>query len=79
MSKQSYRMTDEELSEIKSISRDSTPVMKFGSYISGTDKFERANDFWKKLGDKYGFIWDTSEGLGRDPQNFIATPKPVEP
>lgn len=73
--KQQFEMTQEEFEEIKAIAQDRTPVMKFGDYISGMDKQERANGFWKKLGDKYGFVWDTAEGGGSDPKKFTATTK----
>lgn len=70
-----FKMTEEELEKMKSISQDNTPVMKFGSYWSGMDKFERANVFWKELGEKYGFIWDSAEASpGKDYYHFLATP-----
>lgn len=55
-----YEMTDEELEKMKSISQDNTPVMKFGDHWTGMDKQERANTFWKELGAKYGFVWDSA-------------------
>jgi hypothetical protein len=75
MSKKQFEMTQDEFEEIKSIAQDSTPVMKFGDYWSGMDKYERANAFWKILADKYGFVWDSAEGAGDDPKQFLATPK----
>jgi len=72
--KTAFEMTQEGFEAIKAIAQDDTPVMKFGDYISGMDKFERANDFWKRLADKYGFVWDTAEGNGSDPKKFLATP-----
>lgn len=75
MSKESFEMTQEEFEEVKAIAQDRTPVMKFGNYWSGVDKQERANAFWKMLGDKYGFVWDSAEGNGSDPKQFLATPK----
>jgi hypothetical protein len=77
--KKSFEMTQEELDEIKTIAmRPSIPVMKFGDYISGGDRQEDANEVWKKLGNKYGFVWDTAEGNGSDPKKFLATPKPEQ-
>ena len=74
--KQEFEMTSEEFDEILSISQDTTPVMKFGNYWSGMDKYERANAFWKILAAKYGFIWDTGESIpGRPATFFKATPK----
>jgi hypothetical protein len=73
--KKEFELTEDEFNEIKSIAQDSTPVMKFGDYWSGMDKQERANEFWKILGKKYGFIWDSAEGIsGKGPTHFKATP-----
>jgi hypothetical protein len=50
--------------------------MKFGNYWSGMDKQDRANAFWKLLGDKHGFVWDSAEGIpGKDVKHFQAEPK----
>ena len=74
--KQPFEMTQDEFDEIKSIAQDTTPVMKFGDYWSGCDKQERANRFWKILADKYGFVWDSAEGIpGKGPTHFAARPK----
>lgn len=59
--KRAFQMTDEELKDMIAISQDKTPVMKIGDYWSGMDKQERANQFWKTLAKKYGFVWDTVE------------------
>ncbi len=76
--KQEYQLTEDEFNELKSIAQDSTPVMKFGDYWSGMDKQDRANAFWKLLGDRHGFIWDSAEGVpGKDIRIFQATPKPT--
>lgn len=73
--KQEYQLSEDEFNEIKSISQDSTPVMKFGDYWSGMDKQERANAFWKLLGEKHGFVWDSAEGVsGKGEKFFKATP-----
>lgn len=78
MTKKQFEMDQDEFDEIMSISRDSTPVMKFGDYWSGMDKFERANAFWKILADKYGFEWDSAADAGTgNSKQFIATPKTV--
>jgi hypothetical protein len=73
--KQEYEMTEDEFNEIKSIAQDTTPVMKFGDYWSGMDKQERANAFWKILAAKYGFVWDSAEGIpGKASTFFRAMP-----
>lgn len=74
-------MTNEELEKMKTISQDNTPVMKFGSYWSGMSKFERANEFWKELGQKYGFEWSSVGPIPgeSDITKFQATPKETPP
>lgn len=73
--KKQYQLSDDEFAEIKSIAQDSTPVMKFGDYWSGMDKQDRANAFWKLLGEKHGFVWDSAEGVpGKAITVFQATP-----
>lgn len=71
-----YEMTDEELEKMKSISQENMPVMKFGDYWSGLDRQERANQFWKELGSKYGFVWDSADGIHGETniKKFQATP-----
>lgn len=76
--KQPFQMTEEEFEQMKSISQRRSPVMKFGDYISGMDTQERANDFWKALASKYGFVWDSAEGNGSDPKTFLAIPQQVK-
>lgn len=73
-----YQLTEDEFNEIKSIAKDSTPVMKFGDYWSGMDKQDRANAFWKLLGEKYGFVWDSAAPApDKSPDYFLANPLPV--
>lgn len=73
--KQEYELTEDEFSEIKAIAQNSTPVMKFGDYWSGMDKQERANAFWKLLGDKHGFAWESASPIPGKPATwFYATP-----
>lgn len=67
-----YELTDEEFSIIHDIATDNTPVIKVGVWL-GMDKQERANDFWKELGAKYGFVWDSAQGVqGKGPKFFTA-------
>lgn len=75
--KQEFQMTQEEFERIKTIAqRPSIPVMKFGDYWSGNEKQESANDFWKELANKYGFVWDSAEPIsGKDHTWFSATKK----
>ncbi len=78
--KQEFEMTSEEFERIKAIAQaPSIPVMKIGDYFSGNEKQDSANNFWKDLGKKYGFVWDSAEGIsGKGPQFFRAMPLSVE-
>lgn len=74
--KKEYKLSDDEFAEIKAISQEREPVMKFGNYWSGNGPKERANSFWKLLGDTHGFVWDSAEPItGKDMTYFKATPK----
>jgi hypothetical protein len=70
-----FEMTIEERDEMYEIAKP-VPVMKIGNYWSGMDTQERANDFWKRLGSKYGFVWDTVKPSGSDHRKFTAEPTP---
>lgn len=72
-----YEMTAEEFERIKAIAQEpAIPVMKIGNYWSGNEKQDRANAFWQELGNKYGFEWDSAEGVpGKDPTFFTAKEK----
>lgn len=73
--KTEYELTEGEFAEIKSIAQRSTPVMKFGDYWSGMDQQDRANAFWKLLGEKHGFVWDSATPIpGKAVTFFYATP-----
>lgn len=75
--KKEFEMTEQEFERIKAIAqRPSIPVMKIGDYWSGNEKQEDANTVWKELGSKYGFEWDSAEGVpGKGPTFFKAIPK----
>lgn len=73
--KEIYELTEDEFAEIKSIAQASIPVMKFGDYWSGMDKQDRANAFWKLLGEKHGFVWDSASQIpGKEATFFYAIP-----
>lgn len=80
--KKEFEMTTEELDQMKAIAQStSTPVLKIGNVITGGEKQETANDLWKRLGEKYGFVWDTAEPIsGKGYQFFkaVAKPNPLE-
>lgn len=74
-----YMLTQDEFAEVVAIAQDRTPVFKFGNYWHGTDKQHRANQFWKLLGAKYGFVWDSAKANGSNPRSFTAEALPIAP
>jgi hypothetical protein len=75
--KEQFEMTDDELKEMHAIATQ--PVM----YLSGgTPMYDiqgDANRFWQKLGDKYGFIWDSAEGAGTGNHKQFMAYKTTQP
>ncbi len=69
-----FRMSDEDHAKIIAIARDPSPVM----YLSGgremfSSKQARANDVWKEMAIRLGFVWDTAESAGTgDAKEFTA-------
>ncbi len=80
--KKEFEMSQDELNQMIGISQGkSMPVLMIGSVITGGEKQESANDFWKALGEKYGFVWDTAEPISGKGYTFfkaIAKPNPME-
>lgn len=73
MSKKEYQMTDDEFNRLREIAQ--TPVMLLSGGAPMFDHQEQANQVWKEMGDKYGFVWDTGESiLGKPITFFKATP-----
>jgi hypothetical protein len=73
--KQEFEMLQSEMDDIIAINKNMPPVMKFGDYWSGMDLAERINEYWKVLGDKYGFEYLSVEGSAKGHLFFLATPK----
>lgn len=70
-----YQLTPEEFSEIKEIASRREPVMKIGNTWTGNGPQEAANEFWKRMAHKYGFVWDSASGAsGKSSDFFTATP-----
>lgn len=74
--KKQFEMNDEEFNELMEIAKNPSPYM-LGS--GGVELFEstqdRANRVWEKLGEKYGFKWDTGESARTGNQKqFLAEP-----
>lgn len=74
MSKQEFKMTKEELQAIYDISRNQMPVMFIGVWTGLESKQEQANLLWKRMSDKYGFVWDSAEASSKGSIFFLATP-----
>ena len=66
-----YELTEEELESVLEASKP-VPVM----YLSGGQPMFRtpqqnANSAWRKLAEKYGFVWDTVEPITGKEQRFV--------
>ena len=74
--KQEFEMTQAEMDNIIAINKRRMPVMMIGDVQCGNEVIQGINDYWKELGDKYGFKWDTVEGSAKGKLFFLAEPKP---
>jgi len=70
-----FEMLQQEMDDIIAINKNMPPVMTFGGYTTGLDLHERVNNYWKGLGDKYGFKWQTVEPSDNGKLKFYAEPK----
>lgn len=69
-----FKLTDEELKNLKDACKP-VPYMIIGGCPPPSAQ-ENANDAWKRLGNKYGFIWDTVRPIaGKDVSYFNAEVK----
>ena len=64
-----FYLTDEELEQMKVPS--SVPYMVFGGHEPRSPR-EMANDKWRELGRKLGFIWDTVQPSSKGENYFTA-------
>lgn len=77
--KQEFEMQQSEMDEILRINKEvhNLPLMMMGEFsTSRQEKAEAINQYWRTLGEKYGFEWDTAEGSSKGTLFFLATPKP---
>ncbi len=75
--KQEFKMTQAEMDNILRINKEvhNMPLMMIGDYTtSGQEKTVAINDYWKQLGEQYGFIWNTVESSSKGELFFLATP-----
>ena len=79
--KQEFEMEQSEMDEILRINKEvkSMSVMMIGSCQTGGEKREAVNAYWKTLGRKYNFDWETVEGSAKGKLFFLATPIPPPP
>lgn len=76
--KQEFEMQQEEMDKIISINKaTSNTVMMIGGVDMSSNLTEAINSYWKILGDKYGFKWNTVEGSAKGKLFFLAEPKPI--
>lgn len=76
MANQEFEMTPEEMDEILRINKEGgDPVMFLsGGVPLGRSLREKINDYWKSLGEKYGFDYLTVKGPGKTNLHFYAKP-----
>jgi len=67
-----FEMTEEELNELLEACKPVPYMLVTG----GREMFEspqaKANRVWKRLGEKYGFIWDSCKPCGKGQRIFTA-------
>lgn len=74
-----FELSQEDLDSLLDVGKP-TPVMYLsgGQLIGGTPQ-ENANSAWRRMGEKYGFVWDTAQPIDGKSQRFItAEAEPVE-
>jgi hypothetical protein len=69
-----YRMTDEELEELKKASRP-VPYLIMGGMPPPSPR-ENAMRVWRKIAQRVGCVVDTIAPRGGDPHDFSATANP---
>lgn len=70
--KRSYKMTDEQLTRLRSAAQGRSIYGQGGTPLFGDDD-EPINNAWRELGEEMGFRWDTVRPDGK-PQYFLAVP-----
>jgi hypothetical protein len=76
--KQEFEMQQSEMDFILDINKhNSNTVMMIGGVDFSHNLTDAINAYWRELGDKYGFKWDTVEGSARGKLFFLAEPKPI--
>jgi hypothetical protein len=78
--KQEFEMTQEEMDNIIAINKGGGDPIMFlsGGIPMGSSLQEKINQYWKILGNKYGFKPMTVEGSSKGKLFFIAEPVPIE-
>lgn len=72
---QEFKMEQEEMDSIIFINKKtSSPVMMIGGVDMSNNLTEAINSYWKMLGSKYGFKWNTVKGSSRGKLFFFAEP-----
>jgi len=76
--KQEFEMQQSEMDFILDINKhNSNTVMMIGGVDFSHNLTEAINAYWKELGDKYGFVWDSVEGSSKGKLFFLAIAKPI--
>ena len=73
--KKEFKLNEKQLKKLLDAMKP-TPVMKIGSYVSGLDRQERANNAWEELGEELGFDYMTVKpASGKGMEYFTAETK----
>jgi len=76
--KQEFEMQQSEMDEIIRINKSSSnTVMMVGGVDFSNNLTEAINAYWKILGNKYGFEWNSVEGSSKGKLFFLAESKPI--
>jgi len=76
--KQEFEMHQSEMDKIIHINKSaSNTVMMVGGVDFSNNLTEAINAYWKILGNKYGFEWNSVEGSSKGELFFLAESKPI--
>ena len=70
--RKTFKMTEEEVNALKEASKPTPAMWLSGGQPMFDSPQENANRFWKALGEKYGFVWDSAGPSDEGPEYFTA-------
>lgn len=66
-----YELSQEDLDKILNAGKPVPAMFLSGGQLMFGTPQENANRAWKKMGKKYGFVWDTAQPVAGKSQRFI--------